>query len=167
MAYTIPGFLKTLTEWLVSVSRWFDGWDITILVPALIILTVIAGVTGRAATGPRLWMQLVWGTVTVILGLIEVAIIWTIIARYLPVWMIPFFITSYCSAKHSNNALIFCGMRSSFGSLSSSLLRSVPLYPASHSGRSRCTAIIWTMGPPCGLFQFLQKGFLDMNDDIG
>lgn len=37
------------------------------------------------ATGPRLWMQLVWGTVTVILGLIEVAIIWTIIARYLPV----------------------------------------------------------------------------------
>ena len=85
MAYTIPGFLKTLTEWLVSVSRWFDGWDITILVPALIILTVIAGVTGRAATGPRLWMQLVWGTVTVILGLIEVAIIWTIIARYLPV----------------------------------------------------------------------------------
>lgn len=100
MAYTIPGFLKTLTEWLVSVSRWFDGRDITILVPALIILTVIAGVTGRAATGPRLWMQLVWGTVTVILGLIEVA-------------------------------------------------------------------IIWTMGPPCGLFQFLQKGFLDMNDDIG
>ena len=74
MAYTIPGFLKTLTEWLVSVSRWFDGWDITILVPALIILTVLAGVTGR-----------VWGTVTVILGLIEVAIIWTIIARYLPV----------------------------------------------------------------------------------
>ena len=85
MACTIPGFLKTLTEWLVSVSRWFDGWDITILVPALIILTVIAGVTGRAAVGPRLWMQLVWGTVTVILGLIEVAIIWTIIARYLPV----------------------------------------------------------------------------------
>ena len=39
-----------------------------------IILTVIAGVTGRAATGPRLWMQLVWGTATVILGLIEVAI---------------------------------------------------------------------------------------------
>lgn len=53
--------------------------------PALIILTVIAGVTGRAATGPRLWMQLAWGMVTVILGLIEVAIIWTIIARYLPV----------------------------------------------------------------------------------
>lgn len=85
MAYTIPGFLKAIAEWLVSISRWFDGWDITILVPALIILTMIAGVTGRAATGPRLWMQLVWGTVTVILGLIEVAIIWTIIARYLPV----------------------------------------------------------------------------------
>ena len=85
MADTIPGFLKTLTEWVVSVSQWFDGWDITLLVPALIILTVIAGVTGRAAVGPRLWMQLVWGTVTVIFGLIEVAIIWTIIARYLPV----------------------------------------------------------------------------------
>lgn len=61
MADTIPGFLKTLTEWVVSVSQWFDGWDITLLVPALIILTVIAGVTGRAAVGPRLWMQLVWG----------------------------------------------------------------------------------------------------------
>ena len=53
--------------------------------PRAHILTVIGGVTGRAATGPRLWMQLVWGTVTVILGLIEVAVIWTIIARYLPV----------------------------------------------------------------------------------
>ena len=49
MADTIPGFLKTLTEWVVSVSQWFDGWDIMLLVPALIILTVIAGVTGRAA----------------------------------------------------------------------------------------------------------------------
>lgn len=81
----MAGILGTLAEWLVSVSQWFNDWDITILVPALIILTVIAGVTGRAATGPRLWMQLVWGTVTVILGMIEVAIIWTIIARYLPV----------------------------------------------------------------------------------
>ena len=44
----MAGILETLVEWLVSVSRWFDGWDITILVPALIILTVIAGVTGRA-----------------------------------------------------------------------------------------------------------------------
>ena len=70
MGDTIPGFLKTLTEWVVSVSQWFEGWDITLLVPALIILTVIAGVTGRAAVGPRLWMQLVWGTVTVIFGLI-------------------------------------------------------------------------------------------------
>ena len=81
----MAGILEALAEWLVSVSQWFNDWDITILVPALIILTVIAGVTGRAATGPRLWMQLVWGTVTVILGLIEVAVIWTIIARYLPV----------------------------------------------------------------------------------
>ena len=77
--------LQSIARWLVSVSQWFNGWDITLLVPALIILTVIAGVTGRAATGPRLWMQLAWGTATVILGLIEVAIIWTIIARYLPV----------------------------------------------------------------------------------
>lgn len=81
----MAGILETLVEWLVSVSQWFNGWDITLLVPALIILTVIAGVTGRTATGPRLWMQLAWGMVTVILGLIEVAIIWTIIARYLPV----------------------------------------------------------------------------------
>ena len=81
----MAGILETLVEWLVSVSQWFNGWDITLLVPALIILTVIAGVTGRSATGPRLWMQLAWGMVTVILGLIEVAIIWTIIARYLPV----------------------------------------------------------------------------------
>ena len=57
----MAGILETLVEWLVSVSQWFNDWDITILVPALIILTVIAGVTGLAATGPRLWMQLVWG----------------------------------------------------------------------------------------------------------
>lgn len=104
MADTIPGFLKTLTEWVVSVSQWFDGWDITLLVPALIILTVIAGVTGRAAVGPRLWMQLVWGTVTVILGLIEVAIIWTIIARYLPVadmgTLIPEHATTQAAARY-------------------------------------------------------------------
>ena len=47
----MAGILETLAEWLVSVSQWFNGWDITLLVPALIILTVIAGVTGRAATG--------------------------------------------------------------------------------------------------------------------
>ena len=81
----MAGILETLAEWLVSVSQWFNGWDITLLVPALIILTVIAGVTGRVATGPRLWMQLAWGTVTVLLGLIGVAIIWTIIAPSLPV----------------------------------------------------------------------------------
>ena len=56
----MAGILETLAEWLVSVSQWFNDWDITIL-------------------------QLVWGTATIILGLIEVAIIWTIIARYLPV----------------------------------------------------------------------------------
>lgn len=44
----MAGILETLVEWLVSVSQWFNGWDITLLVPALIILTVIAGVTGRA-----------------------------------------------------------------------------------------------------------------------
>ena len=77
----MAGILETLAEWLVSVSQWFNGWDITLLVPALIILTVIAGVTGRAATGPRLWMQLAWGTVTVILGLIEVALIQNMLQR--------------------------------------------------------------------------------------
>lgn len=66
-------------------SQWFHDWDITLLASALIVLIVIAGVTGRAAMVPRLWMQLVWGTVTVVVGLIEVAIIWTIVTRYLPV----------------------------------------------------------------------------------
>lgn len=86
MACTIPGFLKAIAEWLVSVSRWFDGWDITLLGCRR---SSPHGDRRRdrpaRAVGPRLWMQLVWGTVTVILGLIEVAIIWTIIARYLPV----------------------------------------------------------------------------------
>lgn len=85
MATITTAILEALARWLVTATQWFDGWDITLLVPALVILMVVAGVTGRAATGPRLWMQLVWGTVTVIIGLIEVAIIWTIIARYLPV----------------------------------------------------------------------------------
>ena len=82
---TITGLLRSLTHWLVLASQWFPDWDITLLASALIVLIVIAGVTGRAAMGPRLWMQLVWGTATVIVGLIEVAIIWTIVTRYLPV----------------------------------------------------------------------------------
>lgn len=82
---TITGLRGSLTHWLVLASQWFHDWDITPLTSALIVLIVIAGVTGRAAMGPRLWMQLVWGTVTVVVGLIEVAIIWTIVTRYLPV----------------------------------------------------------------------------------
>ena len=74
---TITGLLGSLTHWLVLASQWFHDWDITLLTSALIVLIVIAGVTGRAAMGPRLWMQLVWGTATVVVGLIEVAIIWT------------------------------------------------------------------------------------------
>ena len=31
----MAGILETLVEWLVSVSQWFNGWDITLLVPAL------------------------------------------------------------------------------------------------------------------------------------
>ena len=76
----MAGILETLAEWLVSVSQWFDDWDITILVPALIILTVIAGVTGRAATGPRLWMQLVWGTATILLACV---LLFNLLARLL------------------------------------------------------------------------------------
>lgn len=85
MATMSTAILEALARWLVSAGRWFDGWDITLLVPALVILMVVAGVTGRAATGPRLWMQLVWGTATVVLGLVEAAIVWTVVARYLPV----------------------------------------------------------------------------------
>lgn len=82
---TITGLLGSLTHWLVLASQWFHDWDITLLASALIVLVVIAGVTGRAAMVLRLWMQLVWGAVTVVVGLIEVAIIWTIVTRYLPV----------------------------------------------------------------------------------
>lgn len=46
--------LQSVVRWLVSVSQWFNGWDITLLVPTLIILGVIAGVTGRAVMGGRL-----------------------------------------------------------------------------------------------------------------
>lgn len=85
MATITTTILAALARALVSTAQWFDGWDITLLVPALVILMVVAGVTGRAATGPRLWMQLVWGTATVAIGLVEAAIVWTIIARYLPI----------------------------------------------------------------------------------
>lgn len=58
---TITGLRGSLTHWLVLASQWFHDWDITLLASALIVLIVIAGVTGRAAMVPRLWMQLVWG----------------------------------------------------------------------------------------------------------
>ena len=77
--------LHSIARWLVSVSQWFNGWDITLLVPALIILGVIAGVTGRAVMGGRLWQQILWGSVTVLLSLMEIAIMWIIVARYMPI----------------------------------------------------------------------------------
>ena len=48
---TITGLLGSLTHWLVLASQWFHDWDITLLASALIVLVVIAGVTGRAAMG--------------------------------------------------------------------------------------------------------------------
>lgn len=77
--------LQSAARWLVSVSQWFDGWDTTLLVPALVILGVIAGVTGRAAMGSRLWQQILWGAATVLLSLTEIAIMWTLAARCLPI----------------------------------------------------------------------------------
>lgn len=79
------GALRSIAEWLVSVSGWFGGWETVTLVPALIVLGVLAGVTGRAAASPRLWQQILWGTATAFLGLVEAAVIWTLVARYLPV----------------------------------------------------------------------------------
>lgn len=81
----MAGILETLVEWLVSVSQWFNGWDTATLIPALIVLGVLAGVTGRAAASPRLRQQLLWGAATAFLGLVEAAAIWTLVARYLPV----------------------------------------------------------------------------------
>lgn len=70
----MAGILETLVE-----------WDTATLIPALIVLGVLAGVTGRAAASPRLRQQLLWGAATAFLGLVEAAVIWTLVARYLPV----------------------------------------------------------------------------------
>lgn len=93
------GALKRIAEWLVSVSEWFEGWDTATLIPALIVLGVLAGVTGRAAVAPRLRQQILWGSATAFLGLVEAAVIWTLVARYLPVADLGTFIQNMIQHK--------------------------------------------------------------------
>ena len=35
--------------------------------------------------GGCLWQQILWGSVTVLLSLMEIAIMWIIVARYMPI----------------------------------------------------------------------------------
>ena len=66
-------------------SQWFDGWDTTLLIAAILILGVLAGVTIRAANGPGLIRHILYIGMTVLLILLTLAIIWTLAARYLPI----------------------------------------------------------------------------------
>lgn len=85
MADQAATILHTLARWLVTVSQTLAGWDITSLIAATIILGVLAGIAGRAATAPRLHQQIIWGLVAAVLALIQAAVIWTMASRYLPV----------------------------------------------------------------------------------
>lgn len=85
MADQAATILHTLAQWLVSISQTLAGWDTTSLIAATIILGVLAGIAGRAATAPRLHQQIIWGLVAAVLTLIQAAVIWTIASRYLPI----------------------------------------------------------------------------------
>ena len=82
---TITRILHAAARWLVDVSQWFDGWDTTLLIAAILILGVLAGVAVRAANGPGLIRHVLYIGMTVSLTLLELAIIWTLAARYLPI----------------------------------------------------------------------------------
>ncbi len=66
-------------------SDLFNSWDTTLLIPAILILGMLTGVTGRAANGPSLIRHILYIGLTVLLTLIELAVIWTLAARYLPI----------------------------------------------------------------------------------
>ena len=85
MADQAATILHTLARWLVTISQVLAGWDTASLIAATIILGVLAGVAGRAATAPRPHLQIIWGLVAAVLTLIQAAVIWTIASRYLPV----------------------------------------------------------------------------------
>ena len=77
--------LQYLAQWLIATSEWFDTWDTTILVASIIVIAVIMGITRQLAHSPILWQQILWGCAAAALGLVIAAIIWTLVARYLPV----------------------------------------------------------------------------------
>ena len=78
MEDTAGTIIEQLARWADAMTRTLDSWD-------TVTLTVLAGVTGRAATGGGLIRQILWITVTAILTLIAVATVWTIASRYLPI----------------------------------------------------------------------------------
>ena len=81
MEDTAGAIIEQLARWADAMTRTLDSWD----TGTLIVLTVLAGVTGRATTGGGLIRQILWITVTAILTLIAVATVWTIASRYLPI----------------------------------------------------------------------------------
>ena len=82
---TITSILHAAARWLVDVSEWFDGWDTTLLVAAILILGMLAGVAARAANGPGLLRHVLYIGLTVLLALLELAVVWTLAARCLPI----------------------------------------------------------------------------------
>ena len=79
MEDTAGTIIEQLARWADAMTRTLDSWDTGTLIVLAVTLTVLAGVTGRAATGGGLIRQILWITVTAI------ATVWTIASRYLPI----------------------------------------------------------------------------------
>lgn len=54
------------------------------LVAALLLLAVVAGVTGKAVIGAPMIRQIIWIVVTVALTLMAFAVLWVLLVRVLP-----------------------------------------------------------------------------------
>ena len=63
MEDTAGTIIEQLARWADAMTWTLDSWDTGTLIVLAVTLTVLAGVTGRAATGGGLIRQILWITV--------------------------------------------------------------------------------------------------------
>ncbi|PST48944.1 hypothetical protein COO72_05390 [Bifidobacterium callitrichos] len=96
--------IQRTSQWLVDLTNAFAAWPTPFLIAALLLLITVSGVTGRAVIGASLPKQLLWGTVTVAVSLMALAVIWALVVRFVPVDMLETILNTLHLLKPMPNA---------------------------------------------------------------